>query len=499
LLDNIIADADYSEKEFKKELDFLNNELILLQQKIKEEKLPVIIVFEGFSASGKGTAIAELIADLDPRFFNVKANSRKSDAENSMPSLWRYWMQIPSKGQIEILDRSWYQETAIAQMEDGLSKKDCENRYRSINIFERQLTDDGYLIIKFFLLIDEKEQQKRLETLKKNKLTSFRVTERDLKQNKYYEDYYKAFDKMLDNTDTEYSGWNIIPSFDKNSTKLKIFRTVVKKIKEKLSSEKVNANLKASDFSFESFGISPVKKLSEINLSKETEKEKYKSELDELQKELSDLQCRLFQEKIPAIFCFEGWDAAGKGGAIRRVSKALDPRGYDAKPISAPDELEKSKHYLWRFWREMPAKGYISIFDRTWYGRVLVERVEKLITDNRLNQAYQEINEFEKELYDNGCIILKFWVQINKDEQKKRFDDRQKNPEKKWKITDEDWRNREKWDDYEQAVDEMTERTSTDFAPWHVIEGNDKKYARIKVLKIIIKAIKGKLKDKEGK
>ena len=193
-------------------------------------------------------------------------------------------MQIPSKGQIEILDRSWYQETAIAQMEDGLSKKDCENRYRSINIFERQLTDDGYLIIKFFLLIDEKEQQKRLETLKKNKLTSFRVTERDLKQNKYYEDYYKAFDKMLDNTDTEYSGWNIIPSFDKNSTKLKIFRTVVKKIKEKLSSEKVNANLKASDFSFESFGISPVKKLSEINLSKETEKEKYKSELDELQK-----------------------------------------------------------------------------------------------------------------------------------------------------------------------------------------------------------------------
>ena len=136
------------------------------------------------------------------------------------------------------------------------------------------------------------------------------------------------------------------------------------------------------------------------------------------------MQCRLFQEKIPAIFCFEGWDAAGKGGAIRRVSKALDPRGYDAKPISAPDELEKSKHYLWRFWREMPAKGYISIFDRTWYGRVLVERVEKLITDNRLNQAYQEINEFEKELYDNGCIILKFWVQINKDEQKKWFDDR---------------------------------------------------------------------------
>ena len=214
-----------------------------------------------------------------------------------------------------------------------------------------------------------------------------------------------------------------------------------------------------------------------------------KGELKKYQDKLQSLQFELIAKRIPMIILFEGSDAAGKGGAIKRLTQPLDPRGYYVTPISAPKGEERTHHYLWRFWRAMPAKGQIAVFDRTWYGRVLVERVEGFATDKEWQRAYGEINDLESQLVHENIILVKFWLQIDKDEQLKRFTERQNNPARNWKITDEDWRNREKWDQYEDAVNEMIQKTSTTYAPWHILESVDKRYARIKALKIVIEEL----------
>ena len=221
--------------------------------------------------------------------------------------------------------------------------------------------------------------------------------------------------------------------------------------------------------------------------------EEYDTLLNQYQKRLRELHNELYRKKIPVIIAYEGWDAAGKGGNIKRITEALDPRGYEVHPIASPEPHEKARHYLWRFWNRLPKTGHVAIFDRTWYGRVMVERLEGFCSENDWQRAYVEINEFEKELADWNAVIVKFWVQIDKDTQLARFKERENTPEKRWKITDEDWRNREKWDLYEEAVNEMLQKTNTAYAPWHILESNDKKYARIKALKTVIEAIEKKM------
>jgi polyphosphate kinase 2 (PPK2 family) len=238
------------------------------------------------------------------------------------------------------------------------------------------------------------------------------------------------------------------------------------------------------------FPLKSIPKLAEIPLDKTLTEEEYRTELDRLQKRLGELHNELYHKKIPVIIAYEGWDAAGKGGNIKRIAAALDPRGYEVHPIASPEPAEKSRHYLWRFWNRLPKDGHIAIFDRTWYGRVMVERLEGFCSENDWQRAYNEINEFEKELTDWGAVVIKFWVQIDKRTQLKRFKERQATPEKQWKITDEDWRNREKWDLYEDAIDEMIQKTSTENAPWYILESVDKKYARIKALEITVEQLK---------
>ena len=236
--------------------------------------------------------------------------------------------------------------------------------------------------------------------------------------------------------------------------------------------------------------------LSRADLTLAYGKEEYEKRLKKLQKKIEKLHGEVYRRRIPVVIGFEGWDAGGKGGAIKRLTENMDPRGYVVNPTAAPTEVEKAHHYLWRFWKAMPKDGHIAIFDRTWYGRVMVERIEGFSTAGEWQRAYQEINDMEKDLYDAGAVVLKFWMQIDKDEQERRFKERQQNPEKQWKITEEDWRNREKWDLYEAAVNEMLLRTSTEYAPWIVVEGNDKYYARIKVLETVVNALERRLKEK---
>jgi polyphosphate kinase 2 (PPK2 family) len=230
---------------------------------------------------------------------------------------------------------------------------------------------------------------------------------------------------------------------------------------------------------------SPMKRttvLSSLDMSLYLKKTDYKKQLKECQARLNKLHRKALKNKISTILLFEGADAAGKGGAIRRITAALDARHYQVIPIAAPTDEERAHHYLWRFWRHLSRAGRINIFDRSWYGRVLVERVEGFATEDEWRRAFAEINEFEEQLTDHGILLVKYWVHITKDEQLERFKAREATPHKRWKLTEEDWRNREKWDDYDLAVNDIVERTSTHSAPWVLVEGNDKRFARIKAI-----------------
>lgn len=492
MLERINLNKASVKNEFKSDIKKLKAELSVLQQTVKEKKLPVIIVFEGWGAAGKGSMISEMISGLDPRSFKVYSATSVDISETRKPWLWRYWDKLPEYGRFAILDRSWYKEISTARVEEKLSGEEIEKRIESINTFERQLTDDGYLIVKFFLHISQKEQKQRFEKLSENKHTAWRVTDRDMKRNKHYDEFYSAFDDMCERTNSDYAPWNIIGCHDKSSAEFEIYRCLVDSINKALNNLPITENKSAE----KQFSLLTMPKLSDVDLDKTISDEDYDKKLKEEQKKLNKLQNKLYREKIPVVIAFEGWDAAGKGGAIKRVAAALDPRGYEAVPVAAPDKSELNHHYLWRFWRNLPKTGHIAMFDRSWYGRVMVERIEGFAPEKRWKQAYREINEFEYELSKWGAIVLKFWLQIDKDEQLARFTERQNTPEKQWKITEEDWRNREKWDSYETAVNEMLSLTSTSFAPWHIIEAKDKKFARIKVLKTINKSIEAYLEQR---
>ena len=483
-------------EEYKQVAEGLKARLSVLQQSIKANKLPVIILFEGWGASGKGSRIADMILNLDPRYFKVTSFIEADSAERRKPLLWRYWEKIPAQGQIAVFDRSWYQDISVAKLEQDVDDGEIARRTESIKTFERQLADDGCLIIKFFLHISKKDQKQRFENLLSSKNTAWQVTDRDLKRNKHYDEYYEVLDQMLTNTNTDYAPWHVISSHDKNSCMADIYTILVSSIEKAIAQKREEYKPLPPESPVilsPKFTLVEMPKLQDIDLNRTLSEETYKEQLKKQQAKLSVLHNKIYKKRIPVIVAYEGWDAAGKGGNIRRVAAALDPRGYEAIPIAAPTKDELAHHYLWRFWTRLPKTGHIAIFDRTWYGRVMVERLEGFCASEEWHRAYQEINEFEKELYDWGAVIVKFWLHIDQDEQLRRFTERQNTPEKQWKITEEDWRNREKWPQYEVAVNDMLRYTSTDFAPWNIIESNDKKFARIKALRTLIHAIELRL------
>ena len=380
---------------------------------------------------------------------------------------------------------------------DGLTKeKDILKAFQDILSFEKQLTDDGTVIIKLFLYISQEEQKKRFKKLAQSKETAWRVSDADWERNKEYHRYLRINEEMLERTDTEHAPWTIIEATDRNYAAMKVMSTVTERLDYELKKRK-SQNEHAGE---KSVGCVPGDKykngvLSGVDLSKRLTESEYKEELNRLQKRLEMLHSEIYRLRIPVVIGFEGWDAGGKGGAIKRLTSHLDPRGYQVNPTASPNDIEKVHHYLWRFWNNVPKAGHIAIFDRTWYGRVMVERIEGFCTEAEWKRAYQEINEMEAHMANAGAVVLKFWMHIDKDEQERRFKERMENPAKQWKITDEDWRNRAKWDLYEEAVNEMLVRTSTTYAPWIVVEGNDKHYARVKVLQTVVDAIEKKIKE----
>ena len=495
MLEKIDLSKKVDKKTYRRVMDEAEEKLGLLQRECKDAGIPVILVFEGMGAAGKGVQINRLIQALDPRGFDVYACDRPTEDEQMRPFLWRYWTKTPAKGRIAVFDRSWYRSVQVDRF-DGLTPEDkLGDAYQDILSFEKQLYDDGTVIMKFFLYIDKDEQKRRFKKLEGSKETSWRVTDEDWNRNKYFGRYLKMNEEMLEKTDTDYAPWVIIEAVDKDYAALKIASTVMDRLEYELEhsrpeEEKTAQGQEAKIRERFKNGV-----LSGIDLSKSLTEEEYKTRLKKLQKRLAELHSELYRLRIPVVIGFEGWDAGGKGGAIKRLTSNLDPRGYRVNPTAAPNDIEKVHHYLWRFWNNVPKAGHIAVFDRTWYGRVMVERIEGFCSEAQWRRAYQEINEMESHMANAGAVVLKFWLHIDKDEQERRFRERQANPAKQWKITDEDWRNREKWDQYEEAVNEMLIRTSTTYAPWIVVEGNDKRYARVKVLQTVVDALEKKIKE----
>ena len=495
MLEKIDLSKKVDKKTYRRVMDEAEEKLGLLQRECKDAGIPVILVFEGMGAAGKGVQINRLIQALDPRGFDVYACDRPTEDEQMRPFLWRYWTKTPAKGRIAVFDRSWYRSVQVDRF-DGLTREDrLGDAYQDILSFEKQLCDDGTVIMKFFLYIDKDEQKKRFKKLEGSKETSWRVTEEDWNRNKDFDRYLKMNEEMLEKTDTDYAPWVIIEAVDKDYAALKIVSTVMDRLEYELEHRRPEDGKQAQRQESKTRERFKNGVLSGIDLSKSLTEEEYKTRLKKLQKRLAELHSELYRLRIPVVIGFEGWDAGGKGGAIKRLTSNLDPRGYRVNPTAAPNDIEKVHHYLWRFWNSVPKAGHIAIFDRTWYGRVMVERIEGFCSEAEWRRAYQEINEMESHMANAGAVVLKFWLHIDKDEQERRFKERQANPAKQWKITDEDWRNREKWDQYEEAVNEMLIRTSTTYAPWIVVEGNDKRYARVKVLQTVVDALEKKIKE----
>lgn len=478
-------------EEIKTRLQTARSQLYDFQMKIKEHKIPVIVLFEGWGSSGKGSTIGKVIKNIDPRFFKVATMSAPTAEELRYPFLYRYFKQIPEAGKFTFLDSGWMEQTCKDCLSGEIEGEGYTQRIDSIRRFERQLTDNGYLVLKFFMQIDRDEQKRREKLLLDHKDTRWRVSDFDKWQNEHYKKCAKVFSQYLSDTNVSSAPWYIIDASDRKWAELQVLETMVSNIEVAMQNQAHSVPILQNVFPLEQ-----IPRLSDIDLRDKTmDDEEYRGELKQLQSKLGELHNKLYRRRIPVIITYEGWDAAGKGGNIKRITEALDPRGYEVHPIASPEPHEKARHYLWRFWTRLPKNGHIAIFDRTWYGRVMVERLEGFCSENDWKRAYNEMNEFEKELKDWGAVIIKFWVQIDKDTQLERFQERQNNPEKQWKITDEDWRNREKWDAYEVAVNEMLQKTNTSFAPWHVLESVDKKYARIKALRIVIDEIEKALKE----
>ncbi len=498
MLREVDLNKNLTKNEYKEMMDKLAPKFAALQREARAKGLPVMVVFEGWGASGKGTMISRLIQPLDPRGFKVFTIQAENEEEHMHPFLWRFWTKTPAKGRMHIFDRSWYRRVITEQMDAPMDQKRLDAAYHQILSFEEQLSADGTLIIKFFLHISADEQEKRLKKLERSSETKWRVTKADWKHFKQYKAYLPMYDHMLEQTDMSWAPWHVIEATDREYAAVKVMTIVAGMIEERLNEEnaKESRSHLAERAQKELPGTEETMRttvLDGVDVSLTMTKEDYKKRLSVLQKELTRLQNEMYLKRIPVVVALEGWDAAGKGGAIKRLTEPLDPRGYEVVPTAAPNDIEKAHHYLWRFWRAMPKDGHMTIFDRTWYGRVMVERIEGFCSQAEWRRAYREINQMEQNLTDHGVIVLKFWLQIDKDEQERRFNERMEDPEKQWKITDEDWRNREKWDAYVKAVDEMILRTSTTYAPWTIVEADSKYYARIKILETVVRALKNRI------
>jgi polyphosphate:AMP phosphotransferase len=457
---------------------------------LEKRKTPVVVLISGQDGAGKGETINVLYEWMDARFISTLAFSEPTDEERERPPMWRYWRSLPPKGHVGIFAGSWYSDPIRERIQGEISLKELDARAEQINRFEEMLVDEGALVLKFWFHLTKDGQKQRLKALSADPRTAWRVTQWNWDRLKTYDQLQEVAGHLLRVTNTAAAPWVVVEGTDDRYRSLTVGQVLLTAIQQKLAETEPPRTAVAPMVRVDLDGRNV---LSELDLSLTLADKPYKDELARWQGKLSEL-VRDPRFKGRSLVCaFEGADAAGKGGAIRRIAAALDARQYQITPVAAPSDEEKAQPHLWRFWRNLPRQGHVAIFDRTWYGRVLVERVEGFCSEADWLRAYGEINDFEHELIDAGVIVVKFWLQISQAEQLKRFKDREKVAFKRFKITQEDWRNREKWNDYQQAICDMVERTSTGESPWTLVEANDKNYARVKILRTLCQRLEAAL------
>lgn len=506
--------ASIPKGEFKKKAELLRKELLDLQMEMREVgEFPVIIVFGGVDGAGKGSTTNILNEWMDTRWLNTHAYGEASEVERNRPEYWRFWRDLPPKGQIGIYLSSWYSQPILdhvyGKMKDGAFSSALDR----IATFENTLADDGAVVLKFWMHLSKPGQKRRLKSLENDPLTKWQVTKRDWKHVDMYKQFVDTAERTILRTNTGAAPWQIVDGEDYAYRSLEVGEAVRDAIRKKLEASRVQREVKQrllakqKNDSVEPEAAVPAGDqvappeeavklvtreqptvLSALDMSKKLAKREYRRHLGELQARVGYLLREATNRGISTIALFEGPDAGGKGGAIRRITAPLDARNYKVLGVAAPTDEENAQHYLWRFWRQLfllSRAGRLTIFDRSWYGRVLVERIEGFATEAEWRRSYAEINTFEEQLTEQGSPLFKFWIQISKEEQLKRFKLREKTAYKRWKLTDEDWRNRDKWEEYQVAVHDMIQYTSTVRTPWTLIEGNNKQYARIKVLETL--------------
>lgn len=465
----------------------LREALLTAQFKLRESaQFPVIIIVSGVDGSGKGDTINLLYEWMDPRYLSTLAFSAPNDEERQRPFMWRYWRALPPKGRIGIFSGSWYSAPIAERIQKTMTKAELDERNNNHNRFEAMLVNEGALVLKFWFHLSKAAQDKRLHSLQKKSQTAWRVDQSVWDRAKTYDEFQKVAGHLLRTTNTAWAPWHIIEATDDRYRNLTVGQIICDAINKKIRNQTPPHYLVAPNTAVP---IDQRDVISALNLEQKISEEQYRQSLVKYQAKLWELSRAERNRKRAVIVVFEGADAAGKGGAIRRLAQAMDARSYQIVPIAAPTAEEHQYPYLWRFWRHLPAHGRMTIFDRSWYGRVLVERVEGFCTEADWLRAYSEINDFEHDLVESGAVVVKFWLQISKEEQLRRFEERKHIAFKQHKITEEDWRNRDKWELYHQAVCDMIERTSTGRAPWDLIEANHKPFARIKILKTLCKRL----------
>ncbi len=483
-----------SKSEFKAAEGELRTQLLEVQRKLRHSDIPVVVIVSGVEGAGKGSVVNRLNEWMDTRGMQTFAFWDETDEERERPRYWRFWRSLAARGEISVLFGGWYLAPIEHRFRNRCNDAELDAELNRIVDFERMLTEDGALVVKFWFHLTEKEQRSRLKALSKDERSRWKMLPSKSKFSKEYQHFERVAERVIRNTDTGISPWYLIEATNKRYRDLTVGRTLLTAIKARLESNEGFCVPPTSHApTLPEASTARVTVLDHVDLSMTLDPAEYKPRLKALQQEINELTWDAYKKKRSCVMVFEGVDAGGKGGAIRRLTNAIDARLYRTIPVAAPTDEEKAHHYLWRFWRHIPRAGRTTIYDRSWYGRVLVERVEGFATPPEWQRAYAEINQFEEQLIEAGDIVIKFWLHISQDEQLRRFKEREQVPYKQHKITDEDWRNREKWPAYKEAVNEMIVRTSTEFAPWTLVPGNDKKYARIKVLETVCERLREEL------
>ena len=487
-------DRKMSKKAYEARLRDVRAALIRMQVELKSAKFPVILVVGGVEASGKGDVVNILNGWLDPRGFETFAFHEPTDEERDRPAMWRYWRTLPANGRMAIYAGGWH---ADALHEDPRSARELtqfDAMLRRFAWFEGQLAASGALVVKIWLHLSKSAQRARLRVLESDPRTAWRVTPDDWKSQRDYDRLARLSERMRGATHQPGAPWYIVDSEDPRARNIAVADILLSRFRIHLRAlSRASAARGRRRKTVVPLRPAGLRRLLSLSLESKLSQPAYEKKRDKWLGRLNKVVRAAGQERRSIVWVFEGWDAAGKGGAIRRLTDAIDARDFRVIPVSKPTDEEKAHHYLWRFWRHLPRAGMVTIYDRSWYGRVLVERLEGFATEPEWRRAYRELNEFERELAEHGVIVLKFWLHIGKEEQLRRFRDREATLYKRHKMDAEDWRNRRKWGSYEIAVGDMLALTSSRHAPWHLVAANNKRHARLEIIKTSCRQIEAAL------